>query len=32
MRNGKQAYYTDILKEIGIISRTHGKELNPLIL
>ena len=23
---------TDILKEIGIILRTHGKELNPLFL
>ena len=31
MKKSKQAYY-DILKEIGIILRTHGKESNPLFL
>ena len=31
MRKGKQAYY-DILKQIGLIFRTHGKKLNPLFL
>ena len=30
MKKSKQAY--DILKEIGIILRTHGKESNPLFL
>ena len=42
MKKSKQAYYykkkvnrliiINILKEIGIILRTHGKELNPLFL
>ena len=31
MKKSKQAYY-DILTEIEIISRTHGKESNPLFL
>ena len=31
MKKSKQAYY-DILKEIGIILRTHGKESNPSFL
>ena len=31
MKKSKQAYY-DILKEIGIILRAHGKESNPLFL
>ena len=31
LKKSKQAYY-DILKEIGIILRAHGKESNPLFL
>ena len=31
LMKSKQVYY-DILKEIGIILRTHGKESNPLFL
>ena len=31
MKKSKQAYY-DILKKIGKILRTHGKELNPSFL
>ena len=32
MKKSKQAYYTNILKEIGIMLRTHGKELKALFL
>ena len=32
MKKSKQAYYTDIFEEIGVILRTHGKELDPLFL
>ena len=33
IKKGKQAYYDkNILKEIGLILRTHGKESNPLFL
>ena len=31
-KKSKQAYYTDILEEIGIILKTHGTELDPLFL
>ena len=32
MKKSKQAYCEKYLKEIGIVLRTHGKELNPLFL
>ena len=32
MKKSKQAYYDNILKEIGIILKTHGKESNFLFL
>ena len=32
MKKSKQAYYDNILKEIGIMLGTHGKESNLLFL
>ena len=32
MKKSKQAYYNNILKQIGIILRTHRKELNLISL
>ena len=32
LKKSKHAYYDKFLKEVGIILRTHGKELNSLFL